>query len=359
MSERPAAPTPDSDPASRPGKLRAVGLGALAERVYAALLATRSGTAADLAGVLRTGPGAVDRALAELSAAGLVRLAPSDVPGYAPGTGVAPGGPGQARYVACPPVRALGDELRERAVELVATGAAIEELGGRFATRAAAGEHDGLAEVAGGCAAVAQAMHGLLVSARNDVLVLDRQPYVQSVVRPPAPAVMADALRRGVAVRTIYAADAFAVAGYAGYMAEMAALGEQARQLERLPLRFVVVDGAAAMVPLDRDGAWVTAALVVRGPALVQDLVQTFEELWERAGPGTPEQADGDVTDDEVGLLRMLAADMTEAAIARHLGSSTRTVGRRLAQLQTKLGANTRFAMGVEAARRGLVRGAG
>ncbi len=211
----------------------------------------------------------------------------------------------------------------------------------------------------GGCVAVARTMHGLLASARTDLLVLDRQPYVRSIARHALPAAMAAALRRGVEVRTIYAADAFAVAGYAGYMAEMAALGEQARRLERLPLRFVVVDGTAAMVPLDRDGPWVTAALVVRGPALVQDLVQTFEELWERAGPGTPDHADGDVTDDEVGLLRMLADDMTEAAIARHLGSSTRTVGRRLARLQTKLGAHTRFALGVEAARRGLAAAAG
>ena len=51
----------------------------------------------------------------------------------------------------------------------------------------------------------------------------------------------------------------------------------------------------------------------------------------------------------------MLSTDMTEAAIGRHLGASARTVGRRLAELQHKLGAQTRFGMGVEAARRGLL----
>ena len=61
------------------------------------------------------------------------------------------------------------------------------------------------------------------------------------------------------------------------------------------------------------------------------------------------------MTDDEVTLLRMLADDMTEGAIGRHLGASTRTVGRRLARLQGKLGAHNRFALGVEAARRGLL----
>ena len=58
---------------------------------------------------------------------------------------------------------------------------------------------------------------------------------------------------------------------------------------------------------------------------------------------------------DEVALLRMLATDMTEAAIARQLGASTRTIGRRLAGLHAKLGARNRFELGAEAARRGIV----
>jgi DNA-binding CsgD family transcriptional regulator len=171
---------------------------------------------------------------------------------------------------------------------------------------------------------------------------------------------MVGVLARGVRVRTIYAGDAFRLPGYASYMAEAGRLGERARLLAHLPMRFVVSDRGAAVLPLVADGPWVGSALVVRGHSLVEDLVNVFDDLWERAtdldaGTGEAAAASRDVDEQESALLRMLAADMTESAIARHLGMSTRTVGRRIAVVQRKLGARTRFGLGAESARRGLV----
>jgi DNA-binding CsgD family transcriptional regulator len=345
--------------------LQPLGLGVLSEQVYAHLLRAPGATVRDLARLLRAELASVDRALDELSLAGLLHAQSCDEPGYVPGTGVGPSGVAEVRYAAQPPLPSLGSELRDRVVRLVGAGAAIEELGDLYATKTApAAARRDLVTVADGFAAVEQAAHDLLASARSELLTLDRQPFVRSARSHVLPAAMSDVVRRGVDVRTIYAADAFRVAGYAGYMAELARLGERARMLANLPLRFVVADRGTAMVPLDSDGPWVSAAAVLRGPALVQDLVRTFDELWERAWPdgtaavpgaGATAHDDCEVTDYEVTLLRMLAADMTEGAIGRHVGASVRTVGRRLARLQTKLGAHNRFAMGVEAARRGLV----
>jgi DNA-binding NarL/FixJ family response regulator len=100
--------------------------------------------------------------------------------------------------------------------------------------------------------------------------------------------------------------------------------------------------------------------------------VQAFEELWDQAeparsavppGPGggpapTAAAAAGsgsELNEQEVALLRMLADDMTETAIGRHVGASARTVGRRVARLHRKLDARTRFSLGVQAARRGIL----
>ena len=52
-------------------------------------------------------------------------------------------------------------------------------------------------------------------------------------------------------------------------------------------------------------------------------------------------------------LLRQLAAGAKDEQIARTLGVSLRTVRRRIADLMTELGADSRFQAGVEAARRG------
>jgi DNA-binding CsgD family transcriptional regulator len=364
VSEHRTASSASRRPRLDPVQLQPLGLDGLAERIYAHLLRTRCASARDLARVLRAELGKVERALAELSGAGLLRASPSDVPGYVAGAGVGPSGVAELRYAAQPPMPSLGPELRDRVIQLVGAGAAIEELGDLYAAKPGPADgEDEAAAVVTGFPAVDRSAHDLVTSARRELLTLDRQPFVRSDRRTGLPAAMFDVLHRGVDVRTIYAADVFRVAGYAGYMAELARLGERARMLANLPMRFIVADRAAAMLPLDADGPWVCAALVVRGRALVADLVRTFEDLWDRAERGEPAvpagpagpAGDPEVSDYEVGLLRMLADDMTEGAIGRHVGASTRTVGRRLARLQSKLGAHNRFAMGVEAARRGLV----
>ena len=54
-------------------------------------------------------------------------------------------------------------------------------------------------------------------------------------------------------------------------------------------------------------------------------------------------------------LLQLLAAGQKDEQIARALGMSLRTVRRRVADLMTELGSDSRFAAGVEAARRGWI----
>ena len=358
---------------ARSPRLAALGLTADEEHVYLHLLASRSGSARALARLLRLPLSGVEQSLGRLAAAGLVRPRSADVPGYVPGSGVGPSGVAETRYAAMPPGPVLSAQLADRAAELMRAGAAVEHLSAMYARRVGpAATGSGLAEVVVGSKAVEQAAHQLLTGSVAELLTLDRQPFVRAAHPRSLSLAMFDLIDRGVDARTIYAGDAFRITGYAEFMAEAARRGEHARLLAHLPLRFIVADRATAMLPLEADGPWVAAALVVRGHALVEDLVQAFEELWDQAeparsavppGPGggpapTAAAAAGsgsELNEQEVALLRMLADDMTETAIGRHVGASARTVGRRVARLHRKLDARTRFSLGVQAARRGIL----
>ena len=54
-------------------------------------------------------------------------------------------------------------------------------------------------------------------------------------------------------------------------------------------------------------------------------------------------------------LMTLLAAGFKDDAIARQLALSSRTVGRRVAELMETLGARTRFQAGIHAQRRHLL----
>jgi DNA-binding NarL/FixJ family response regulator len=91
---------------------------------------------------------------------------------------------------------------------------------------------------------------------------------------------------------------------------------------------------------------------------LLDSLVALFESVWQHAVEVKPRtEAAQLLTGTPEGELRqlahLLAAGMTDVAIARHLGISERTLRRRLKDLMDELGVDSRFVAGVRAAARG------
>lgn len=128
--------------------------------------------------------------------------------------------------------------------------------------------------------------------------------------------------------------------------------GEQIRVLPEVPTRMFVIGTTHAVVP-EPLGFVDEPRTLVRQQGIVEALGLLFEMMWERASPVPElEQRDGRPDLREF-LLRQLATGAQDEQIARQLGLSLRTVRRRVADLMSELGADSRFQAGVEAVRRG------
>lgn len=158
-------------------------------------------------------------------------------------------------------------------------------------------------------------------------------------------------LRAGRRSRVIYPARALEEAPAA--VRRRAELGEHVRVLAEVPGRLAVL-GEAALVP-NRVDFRDERVLIVRQPTLVALLRVLFEELWERAlaVPGLDGEDVG--ASERRLLLEQLARGAKDEQIARALGTSLRTVRRRVAEVLDELGAASRFQAGVEAVRRGWI----
>ena len=91
----------------------------------------------------------------------------------------------------------------------------------------------------------------------------------------------------------------------------------------------------------------------IRQRSIVAALTLWFELLWSRATPVPDLEAATGHPDARRFLLEQLMAGATDEVIARRLGIGLRTVRRRIAELMTDLGVDTRFQAGAEAVRRG------
>ena len=167
------------------------------------------------------------------------------------------------------------------------------------------------------------------------------------------------ALAHGVAMRTVYPAAALRRPAVLAHLRELTAAGAHIRVAHTLPLWLITVDARLAILPAAPAGAAgpEAAAVLVRDPATVAVIRELFEYFW--AGAWVPPElhprdrpADGP-GDRHREVLRLLAAGLTDAAIARKLEVSERTVRRLVAELIADLGAESRFQAGVHAARLG------
>jgi DNA-binding MarR family transcriptional regulator len=207
---------------------------------------------------------------------------------------------------------------------------------------------ENLVEVIVGQEAIAARFAQLLNGTQEQLLVLDRPPYAS---RPgQSDPTVRGLLREGVAVQGIYSPDSLDVPGGVDEAYSAADAGETSRVHPQLPMKLAVFDRKVALLPLSVDQL-VDSALVVHPCALLDALIEMFTLLWDQAVPVVPARMDPL----DARLMTLLAAGFKDDAIARQLALSSRTVGRRVAELMETLGARTRFQAGIHAQRRRLL----
>lgn len=191
----------------------------------------------------------------------------------------------------------------------------------------------------------------LALSAQRDVSGIETEhcttaPDPRSARVPPV-----EVVERGVTFRNIYSRAALEIPGAAEMVAKSVAAGWDCRVYPSLPMKLVIVDERAALLPLDPTG--MSGAVLVHAPVIVAVVRSYFELLWGRAMPlGAGE---GKLTADQDQVLRLVITGMTDMAIARHLGVSERTVRRHVGVLLERLQADNRVALAAVAVRENWV----
>jgi DNA-binding MarR family transcriptional regulator/DNA-binding CsgD family transcriptional regulator len=210
---------------------------------------------------------------------------------------------------------------------------------------------------------ISSAVGRLTADARRQVRAFDRPPYVD---RPGSNLdLQLERQRNGVVHRVIYDQDAVAWPGRMhSDIGPSIAAGEKARVRPELPLKLVISDSRTAIIPFSLAAGGQSAAYLIHQSPMLVALEFLFEAEWERAvalpdagsiangngmGDADTEPPDADARR----LLTLLAAGLTDAAIARSQGWSERTTQRRIQRLMSQLGASTRFQASLTAARRG------
>ncbi|RFC70303.1 helix-turn-helix transcriptional regulator [Streptomyces sp. AcE210] len=187
----------------------------------------------------------------------------------------------------------------------------------------------------------------------RELLVLSRPPFL---VGAGVSVDVLSVLDRNVRCRSVYDRRALELPGSVKDITTYQAAGELVRVLDELPVKMLISDRTTALLPGgdDRPGQW----LAVSGSSLVAGLVSLFELLWERSVPltpldGSPGTDDAGLPASDVQLLGLLFAGLTDAAIARQLDTSVRTVQRRLTRLMARAGVDNRAQLAWQAARGG------
>lgn len=319
------------------GVLGAVGVGSDVERVYRALLARPASTPDDLSTEMRSpsvSVETVDSALRRLRTLGLV----SRLSGRA------------LRYTAVEPDAAIEALVRSRSAELEQVRTASMELSALFHAARQTEGGGGAIQLLDGPDELGRWFVRLQHQVREEMLVLDRPPYALASTNPVEPV----SLSRGVRWRAIYTPEALEAEGALEEIQSLAAAGEQGRVLPELPVKLAVADRRIALLPLSFDLVHAQVALV-RDSTLLDALVALFEQYWRQAVPIGADRSESEIDPDDQALVTLMTGGLTDTAIARQMGWSTRTMRRRTARLFALLSVTNRFQAGVQAVRRGWI----
>jgi sugar-specific transcriptional regulator TrmB/DNA-binding CsgD family transcriptional regulator len=312
--------------------LEPVGLSQVDNDVYLALLRAERATRAQLAGHVELPERAVASALGRLTMSGLAHLLGRD---------------GET-YVAVSPDVAVPLLIQRQREALAQLQTQVDEITAAARTLAAA--DDTCVQVLDGPDRVIAAISRLQGEAREELCMVDAPPYIGG--GPGRNDAELAKLAEGVAYRSIYHPDSLASAEAVEHMRMCIKNGEQARLHSSAGPKLAIVDRRAAVIVAsgtDPD----PVRRILLGPSTLLDLVIAhFEALWAKATPLDDSVCDEDIGPRDRELLRLMASGMKDRAIARTLGVTERTVGRRVTELMERLDADTRFKAGVQAAQR-------
>ncbi|WP_327259487.1 helix-turn-helix domain-containing protein [Streptomyces sp. NBC_01240] len=339
--------------------LQALGLGPAEEAIYTALLARPTASAQDLARQTGLEKAESVRILLDLAARGLVAVA-TEAGSEAPDSADREAGLQPAHYRLTPPSVALAPLLVEQRNALHQAETAFSMLTEQYRTTAAhtAG---GVVEVVVGVEQVAHRFHQLQRGAQRELLVfLVGEPI--AVPREDTDTSESSALDRGVDFRVVAAKNYLDSHEVVRDVRAAVTAGIELRLVDSLPLKMVVSDRERAMVPLDMaDSGGEPSAIVVHHSGLLTALVHLFEKEWAQARPmytsttGVHEKsaADEQPTEEELEVLALLLAGISDRRTASQLGLSIRTVERRIRRLMDLAGVESRLQLGWHAARAG------
>ena len=201
------------------------------------------------------------------------------------------------------------------------------------------------------------------LATRLDTMERGAQTEIQAFFRPPY--ILTPNLetfsRSAPTYRYVYERSAFDDPRVPEEISGFLKNGYEIRIADALPSKIIIIDRQAVLLPMRPDQTSMHPGfLLVRGESLVRALVDLFERVWATATPlrvTAAGLADDVQAMDEVDvlLLTLLLSGLPDKTVASRLGTSERTVQRRLRRLMELTGANSRMQLGWYAARSGLI----
>ncbi|MCK2244402.1 MULTISPECIES: transcriptional regulator TrmB [unclassified Crossiella] len=318
-------------------KLRRLGLGEAAARLYVLLLNRVPGPLPQLAAGTGLEVASLTLAYGQLVEAGLASAVGAE----------------DALVAPVPPATGLEVLSRRRAAELDDARIAVTNAFECFRRRRLSTYADNLVEVVTG-ESIGHRIRRAVDSARALVRRFDSPPYFFTA-GANATEELAQ-LARGIQHRSVYSRASLENPGYLTENVEICiGAGEQARVLPSLPVKLTIIDDTCALLSLSIAEADVNnSVLIVRPCGLLSALIAYFELSWQTAIPfyGADPGAERLPLADRR-LLVLLAAGLSDERVIREIGVSRRTYFRRLQLLMTRLGATSRFQLALQAQRRG------
>ena len=243
----------------------------------------------------------------------------------------------------------LQAELVARQHQLESGRAALAMLTAEYAELHSRGERTVTEELVG-VEEVRTRMKVLSAQTRTELVALIPDPVQRPDTLAASKPLDAAILERGVTMRTVYLNSIRNDPASIAYTDWLSTVGGQVRTAPTVPLRLIIFDRTTALVPIDPHDTS-AGATVLTGAGVVAAMCALFEQIWATANPlGVPISPDTQgLGPEEREILRMLANGETDEQIARRLGVSTRTVGRKASELMRRLGTRSRFQMGMRA----------